>query len=52
MKKSLCLISTITLTAALNFLPASLSSIQLEKAALSITLVEYAKKLLDKEDQS
>jgi hypothetical protein len=50
MNKGLYLISTITLAAALNFLPASSSSIQLDKAALSITLVEYVKKLLDKED--
>ena len=50
MNKSLYLISTITLTAALHFLPASSSSIQLDKAGLSIALVEYVKKLLDKED--
>lgn len=48
------LIANIAVTAVLTLLPPSSGSIQhmVEKAALSITVVEYAAKLLDKEDQS
>jgi hypothetical protein len=46
------LMANIALTAMLTFLPLSSGSIQmLEKLAISITLVDFATKLLDKEDQ-
>jgi hypothetical protein len=48
------LIANIAVTAMLTVLSPKAGSIQymVENAALSITLVEYATKLLDKEDRS
>jgi hypothetical protein len=47
------LIASIAVTAVLTLLPPSSRSIEMiEKLAVSITLVEYAKTLLDKQNQS
>jgi hypothetical protein len=54
MNKIQCLTVNIALTAVLTLLPGSSSSIRhiVENAVMSISLVELATKLLNKEDQS